>query len=222
MCVIPKIKFLVRYYKSDILFLCETIVQVNKIEEFRYLLGYDSCFAPVRNSRGGGIALFWRNMVNCSIVNYLANHISAKIEEVNRGAWMFTGFYGFPEIGRRRDSWNFICGLARQTSLPWCLMGDFNDILHADEKKGMATRPNWLIRGFRKAVQDAGLIDVHMEGYPFTWFKSLDTTHAVEEKLDRALVTNFWMHMFPNAKLENLVAPSSDHFPILLDKTSVA
>jgi len=101
-------------------------------------------------------------------------------------------------------------------------MGDFNDILHADEKKGMATRPNWLIRGFRKAVQDAGLIDVHMEGYPFTWFKSLDTTHAVEEKLDRALVTNFWMHMFPNAKLENLVAPSSDHFPILLDKTSVA
>ena len=42
-------------------------------------------------------------------------------------------------------------------------MGDFNDILHADEKKGMATRPNWLIRGFRKAVQDAGLIDVHMD-----------------------------------------------------------
>jgi len=30
------------------------------------------------------------------------------------------------------------------------------------------------------------------------------------------------MQLFPNAKLENLVAPSSDHFPILLDRTSVA
>jgi len=49
--LIPKIKFLVRYYKPHILFLCETIVEVNKIEEFRYLLGYDSCFALVRNSK---------------------------------------------------------------------------------------------------------------------------------------------------------------------------
>jgi len=98
MRAIPKIKFLVRYYKLDILFLCETIVQVNKIEEFRYLLGYDSCFAPTRNSRGGGVALFWRNTVNCSIVNYSANHISAKIEEVDSGAWIFTGFYGYPKV----------------------------------------------------------------------------------------------------------------------------
>jgi hypothetical protein len=166
--------------------------------------------------------LFWRNTVNCSIVNYSANHISAKIEEESRGTWIFTGFYGYPEVNKRRDSWNFIRGLARQITLPWCLMGDFNDILHSDEKKGRATRPNWLIRGFRQAVQDVGLVDVHMEGYPFTWFKSLGTPRAIEEKLDRALATNSWMQMFPNAKLESLVAPSSDHFLILLDKIPVA
>ena len=84
--VIPKIKFVVWYYKPDILFLNETIVQVNRIEEFRYLLGYDSCFAPDRISRGGCIALFWRNTINCSIVNYSSNHISVKIEEESRGA----------------------------------------------------------------------------------------------------------------------------------------
>lgn len=220
--VIPKIKFLVRYYKPDILFLCETMVDINKIEEFRYLFGYDSCFAPARINRGGGIALFWRNTVNCSIVNYSANHISAKIEEVSQRAWIFTSFYGYPETARTRESWNFIRSLARKITLPWCLMGDFNDILHSEEKKGRATRPNWLIRGFRQATQDAGLIDIHMEGYPFTWFKILGTPHAVEEKLDRALITTSWLQLFPNAKLENLVAPSSNHFPILLDKTSTA
>ena len=106
--------------------------------------------------------MFWRNTVNCSIVNYSANHISAKIEEVSHGAWIFIGFYGYPEVSRRRDSWNFIRGLARQINLPWCLMGDFNDIIHADEKKGRAIGPNWLSRGFRQAVQDAGLVNVHM------------------------------------------------------------
>ncbi|KEH16694.1 endonuclease/exonuclease/phosphatase family protein [Medicago truncatula] len=114
----------------------------------------------------------------------------------------------------------FIRGLARQKNLPWCLMGDFNDILHADEKKGRATRPNWLIRGFRKATQATGLIDVPMEGYPFTWFKSLGTVRAVEEKLNRAMATNSWMQLFPNAKLENLVAPSSDPFSYLTRQNS--
>jgi hypothetical protein len=123
--VIPKIKFLVRYYKPDILFLSETLVEVNKIEDFRYLLGYDSCFAPVRNSRGGGIALFWRSTVNCSIVNYSANHISAKIEEACGKTWIFTGFYGYPENSRRIDSWNFIRRLAAQINLPWLLNGGF-------------------------------------------------------------------------------------------------
>jgi hypothetical protein len=172
--VIPKIKFLVWYYKPDILFLCETIVEVNKIEEFRYHLGYDSCFAPVRSSRGRGFALFWRNTVNCSIVNYSANHISAKIEEVSRRAWIFTGFYGYPETARRRDSWNFIRGLARQISLPWCLMGDFNDILHADEKKGRTTRQIGLLGVFVKPFK-------MMASLMFIWKGILLKENRIEE-----------------------------------------
>jgi hypothetical protein len=115
------------------------------------------------------------------------------ISHISIQGYMFTCFYGYPEVSRIRDSWNFIRSLARPVTLPWCLMGDFNDILHSDEKKGRATRPNWLIRGFRQVVQDADLVDVHMESYPFTGFKSLGTLRAVEEKLDRALANNSWM-----------------------------
>lgn len=49
--VVSKLKFLVRYYKSDVLFLSETLVHINKIEEFHYLLGFDYCFAPEIISR---------------------------------------------------------------------------------------------------------------------------------------------------------------------------
>ncbi|CAI8604180.1 unnamed protein product [Vicia faba] len=83
-------------------------------------------------------------------------------------------------------------------------------------KKGRVDRPNWLINGFRQAVQDVRLLDISMEGYSFTWFKSLGTDRAVEEKLDRAMANIVWGTLFPNAKLECLTAASSDHYPILL------
>lgn len=38
----------------------------------------------------------------------------------------------------------------------------------------------------------------------------------VEERLDRAMVNPEWSAMFPNAKLFNLVAPVSDHSPIMV------
>lgn len=39
---------------------------------------------------------------------------------------------------------------------------------------------------------------------------------AVEERLDCALASDSWQGQFPNAILENLPAPSLDHYPIML------
>ncbi|KEH33512.1 endonuclease/exonuclease/phosphatase family protein [Medicago truncatula] len=102
-----------------------------------------------------------------------------------------------------------------------CILGDFNDIMDASEKRGRNLRANWLINGFRQAVLDSGLVDVPVEGYPFTWFKSLGTPRAMEERLDRALANSDWFNLFPTAILENLAAPSSDHYPVLLNITPV-
>jgi hypothetical protein len=38
----------------------------------------------------------------------------------------------------------------------------------------------------------------------------------VEERLDRALANNLWFNLFMNATIETLVAPASNHYPILL------
>jgi hypothetical protein len=86
------------------------------------------------------------------------------------------------------------------------------------KKRGGDIRPRWLLNGFRQAVSDAGLTEVFMKGYPYTWFKSLGTPRAVEVKLDRALANADWFRMFPNVMVENLVAPASDHYPLLLKK----
>lgn len=78
-------------------------------------------------------------------------------------------------------------------------------------KKGRMERPNWLISGFRKAIQDKGLDDIPMKGYSFTWFKSLSTKRAIEEKLDRA--NKNWCVLYPDAKVKTLTVTSYDHYP---------
>jgi exonuclease III len=93
--------------------------------------------------------------------------------------------------------------------------------MDASEKRGRNLRSNWLINGFRHAVLESGLVNVPVEGYPFTWFKSLGTPRAVEERLDRALANNEWFNLFPMATLENQETPSSDHYPILLNRSPV-
>lgn len=37
---------------------------------------------------------------------------------------------------------------------------------------------------------DSGLVDIHMYGYSFTWFKSFRTNRDVEEKLDKSMANN--------------------------------
>jgi hypothetical protein len=177
----------------------------NKIEELKYVLGFDFCFTVDRVGRGGGVAIFWKNSLKCNITNYSLNHIDIEIVDALNGNWRITGFYGFPEGGRRRASWNFLRHLSQISQLPWCIIGDFNDILSSEEKRGRTDRPEWLIQGFRDAVTDAGLVDIGLTGYPFTWFKSLGTARAVEEKLDRALATVDWCNRFIDAKLSALL-----------------
>ncbi|MCH83137.1 endonuclease/exonuclease/phosphatase family protein, partial [Trifolium medium] len=218
---ILNLKYLIRKYKPDVMILYETLANSNKINELRYKLGFDSCFAVDRDGRGGGVAVYWNNHMDLTLSSYSLNHVDIEVADSVKGNWRLTGFYGYPERSRRRDSWNFLCQLSHRSDLPWCIIGDFNDILSSDEKKGRADRENCLITGFREAVLDAGLFHLFMHGYQFTWFKSLGTERAVEEKLDRALASDTWSQMFPNARLECLTASSSDHYPLWLACDSV-
>lgn len=83
--------------------------------------------------------------------------------------------------------------------LPWCAIGDFNDFLHQSEKRGDSRHPNYLINGFRRAVEDCGLMDLRFEGYPFTWERGRGQANWVEEKMDRALTCKDWIARFDNA-----------------------
>ncbi|PNY08791.1 endonuclease/exonuclease/phosphatase family protein, partial [Trifolium pratense] len=213
---IPSLKDLVRVYKPEIVLLIETLVHSNKIKDLCYVLGYDGSFVVDRDGRSGGLAVFWKSTFNCNIINFSSNFINLQVHDTMRGDWRLTSFWGYSDSARRRQSWNLLRDLASMSTDPWCIIGDFNDLLSSDDKKGGPERPAWLYNGFRNAVSDCSLLDMPLEGYQYTWFKSLGTNRALEERLDRAMHTHAWSLMFPKARLINLVAATSDHSPILL------
>lgn len=106
--------------------------------------------------------------------------------------------------------------LATVDNLPWLCIGDYNDLLSEFDKKGGDLHPQWLYRGFREAIMDCDLSDVPLSGYGFTWFRGRNAASRIEERLDRAMCNPLWHNKFPHACLLNLIAPVSDHNPILL------
>jgi exonuclease III len=213
---VPNLRNLVRGHHPDVLFLFETLSNARAMESIRVTLGFDSCLSVDVEGRSGGIAVLWKASSNCRIINYSRNYINLIVEDPIKGEWRLTGYYGYPEHSRRRNSWNMLMELRAMCSLPWCIIGDFNDLLSQEDKKGQHPHPNWLCMGFREVVTECNLQDVKLGGYPFTWIKSRGTTRVVEERLDRAMVTPNWADFFPNVRLLNLLASHSDHSPLLL------
>ena len=55
-----------------------------------------------------------------------------------------------------------------RSNLPWCCLGDINDLLSQAKKRGRFRHPFALIQGFHEAIDDCNLKEVCMQGYTFT------------------------------------------------------
>ncbi|CAN1781641.1 hypothetical protein LINPERHAP1_LOCUS15521 [Linum perenne] len=115
------------------------------------------------------------------ITGFVQHFIEMEVTEGDgNGVCRLVGFYGFPERNRRQESRDIHRSLAARVREPWCVIGNFNDILHN------------LIDGFRSAVDDCGLMDLELGGYRFTWSRAKGKAHAIESQLDRAMVNHDW------------------------------
>lgn len=54
--------------------------------------------------------------------------------------------------------------LANKSTLPWCILGDFNDLLYDTDKMGRHPHPNYFLEGFRQTIEDYALVEVDLTG----------------------------------------------------------
>lgn len=109
----------------------------------------------------------WKSSVKCQITIYSQNHIDVVFLESNVESWHLSCFYGYPDRERRRNSWEIIRRLANLSTLPWCIWGDFDDLMYVSDKQGNVPHPQNLLEGFCNTIEDCKLSEIELFGGKF-------------------------------------------------------
>lgn len=110
-----------------------------------------------------------------------------------------------------------IRGVACPDRVPWLCIGDFNQVLNVEDKRG-GNLPNLgRIRDFREMLEDCGLTDLECKGPKFTWRNNRSDGEFIMERIDLAFANARWREEFDTAMVLAEVAVGSDHNPLLLN-----
>ncbi|KAI3465771.1 hypothetical protein Pfo_022434 [Paulownia fortunei] len=128
-------------------------------------------------------------------------HLEVKSQMLS-SPFLLTCIYAKCDIIGRRELWDGLRYITDQNeSHPWLLGGDFNTILHLNERTG----------------QQGSLIDAGYEGSNFTW-----TNHKVWKRLDRILYSEDWLNLFHTTRVSHLPRIWFDHSPLLISMNATS
>ncbi|XP_015937403.1 uncharacterized protein LOC107463174 [Arachis duranensis] len=123
--------------------------------------------------------------------------------------------YGAHGREEKRVVWEELSYIAGLCQVPFCLLGDFNEILQvADRKGGMSLSVS--AEEFKSWVQDMQLVDLPLTDRKYTWFRGQSCS-----RIDRVLVNIEWVEEFPDIRLKGGPRGLSDHCPLIVDDTLV-
>jgi len=125
--------------------------------------------------------------------------------------WAFSGVYGPQDRYVKLRSWEELRRTRNGWPRPWCIGGDFNEILYPQERSSGLCPRNTMLE-FHDFINYAALVDLHLRGGEYTWSRS--GGEAVCSGLDRLLVSLDWEEHFPDSLQTRLPRPLSDHFPL--------
>ena len=214
---VSELHTLVRKEDPSIVFLMETRLELRHLELLRVRLGMRGCFGVDRHGLGGGLALLWSSTIDIHIQSFSNHHIDADVLQEGGLRWRVTGFYGHPERAMRVHSWSLLRHLYRLRSVPWLVMGDFNEIISLDEKWGGEDRSLAQMAAFREAMSDCNLQDLGFRGPDFTWSNRRVNGDLVRVRLDRCIANEEWLSLFPRMQVSHVIVSSSNHMGILAD-----
>lgn len=165
----------------------------------------------------GGLWLMWDEDMDLTIVQSSINYILAYGVYKNSGPiFNLLCIYGDPSHKATSAMWSEISSFVVHSShRPTFCMGDLNEIMHANEKYGLAPPNQNRINIFKHHVNNLGLMDMGYNGPAYTWSNKQQGKDLVLERLDRCLANVEWCFNYPNTTVYHLPMLYSDHAPII-------
>lgn len=122
----------------------------------------------------------------------------------------FVLVYGPNDRSGRNIVWNELIELKQKIVDPMIILGDFNEILKPEERKGNS-HTSASIRDFQCWLSNMGCVEPPLLSRKFTWYRNNSASC-----IDRVFVDIEWLEYFKNLKLWGLNRSVSDHCPLLI------
>eukprot|EP00253_Pinus_taeda_P028479 PITA_28479 len=175
----------------------------------------------VSSSRGasGGIVTIWNSQQwNCDSATINQNWIRTKLDskKENRSLTIYNVYV--PNQYREKElCWKEIKeGIDSEHTANIIIAGDFNLILHVNEKRS----GNFMHDPFRsqleEIMQENEMVDIIPKNRKYTWSNGRLGAGNIMECLDRFLVNISLLSTFVVSYTNILISSASDHYPILL------
>jgi hypothetical protein len=113
--------------------------------------------------------------------------------------------------------WEIMRELKTLSTLPWMVVGDFNECLWQEEHISWTPRSVNQMDDFREALFDCNLSDLGFSGVPYTYDNKRSGRANVHVRLDRAVACPAWRDCFAETTVRHLTSPVSDHCPVLVE-----
>lgn len=118
--------------------------------------------------------------------------------------------------GQRERLWEALVNLNSQMTKPWLILGDFNTVLFYEERVKCGGYMGDDTIELQALVAKTGLKDLQYTGHALTWCNKQEGRKRLYSKLNRAMISNTWMSVFPMPGAVFLDSYPSDHSPFLV------
>ncbi|CDY55712.1 BnaC04g37610D [Brassica napus] len=168
----------------------------------------------------GRIILIWKDTVAVRVLQQSRQSATCEVKLPGSPQFVFTAIYAENERADRNDLWVELLSLYQTYSLdtvPWILGGDFNHIIHPAEHSlpEVSSLTSDMVE-LRDCLTQMGIYDLRFQGSLFTW-SNHRPEDPITKKLDRLLISNPVLTLFPNCSAFFHPTLTSDHCPCTLD-----
>ncbi|GLT82217.1 hypothetical protein SLE2022_006220 [Rubroshorea leprosula] len=214
---------MLKTHKPDVICFMETKADsTSSALGFMPRFGYDKQFQVPASGFAGGLWLFWKSSgVHLSVLSSSAQVIHCSVD-YNAKNYLLSLVYVRPQAHFKESFWNDIESRSLTNTVSWVLMGDFNEIMSADEVFPRHSATFQRASRFRQILDNYNLFSEDALGCKFSWCRIQHGRVMLRERLDRVLFNAQAKVQFQGAKLINLPRTCSDHHPILLNLDTAA
>nr|XP_016491561.1 PREDICTED: uncharacterized protein LOC107811191 [Nicotiana tabacum] len=183
------------------------------IDRYRRRLNMKIAYANIN----GQIWLFFDVVVEWELVENTEQQVTVRVFHHDLGQHMMMTFvYAKCSAIERLELWDHLYYLASDMELPWLVGGDFNVVLHEDEKLGGLPVHPPEYEDFVFCVNSCSLFEQGYKGSPFIWWNGRSNAECIFKRLDRIFVNLPFQNMLPTIEVKNLIRTGSDHAPLLI------